>query len=302
MKALAIAKHMLPFTRYPYRGRLVPCPVCEAAEFRPIARLDRRMKRLPTVMCDACGLLFTNPMPTDEELDHYYSRYYRFDYQLALSKPSGTHVHKREQEVVRRLDTFRDLVPAGGRTLDFGAGSGELVAGLLAEGFDAHGFEPGEDYGGHARRKLGDRIKIAGWRDMRFSGEFDLVTCFHVVEHLNAPVEAISAMASWIKPGGKVLVEVPNMASPINKGIGGLHFAHVLSFNTYNLRLAGAKAGLRMVRKIAPTMIVFEKGEAQDAARLARKGLALARANYVEAPPVSTYLRYQLRKVSGRAP
>lgn len=300
MKALAIAKHMLPFTRYPYRGRVIGCPVCEAATFTPVAGLDRRLKRLPTVVCDACGLLFTNPMPTDAELDSYYSRYYRLDYQFARGRPSGVHVGKREREVAKRIAAFRDLLPAGGRTLDFGAGSGELVTGLLANGFDAHGFEPGEAYAAHAQGTLGDRMRAGGWRDVRYDAAFDLVTSFHVVEHLNAPVEAIRRMASWVRPGGKVLVEVPNMLPTVNKGIGELHFAHVLGFNTWNLQLAAARAGLRPLRILRPTMIVFEAGEGPDNAELARKGAAAARKAYVETRPLPAYLRYQAGKVAGR--
>jgi 2-polyprenyl-3-methyl-5-hydroxy-6-metoxy-1,4-benzoquinol methylase len=296
MKAFEIASHLLPFTRYAYEGRIVACPVCGFADSTKIAGFDRRMKRLPTVMCGSCGLLYTNPMPTDAELDAYYSRYYRLDYQGAVSKPSGRHLRKRRTEAALRLETIRHLLPPKARTLDFGAGAGEFVETMLDAGFDAHGFEPGKNYGSHAWERLGGRVKVAAWQDVQFPSAFDLVTCLHVLEHLNTPVQAIEAMASWLAPGGKVFLVVPNMALLAPKGIGGLHFAHVVCFNQHNLILAAAKAGLRPLEIIFPTWIVFERGPAPDVAELPRLGLAAAKASFVDVDPVRSYLSYQFRR------
>jgi SAM-dependent methyltransferase len=296
MKAFDIARRLLPFTGYSYEGRVVPCPVCGCEKFTRVASLDRRIKRLPTVMCNACGLLYTNPMPTTAELDAYYSRHYRLDYQFSLSKPSGRHMRKRSAEAAERLEVVDSLLPRNGRTLDFGAGAGEFVETMLRAGFDAHGFEPGRNYGSHARSRLGDRVRLVGWQEATFPRAFDLVTCFHVLEHLNAPVKAIEAMVSWLEPHGKVFLGVPDMALYAPKGIGALHFAHVVGFNHYNLVLAAAKAGLRPVKVNDLTWIVFERGETPDLAELARLGLATAKAGYVDRNPVRSYLSYWLGK------
>lgn len=293
----AVAKHMLPFTRYPYRGQVVACPVCEAKRFHGIATLDRRFKRLPTVMCEHCGLLYTNPMPDEAELSRYYEKYYRFDYQLATTKPTDKHRRKRHVEAAGRIANLEGLLPSGARTLDFGCGSGEFVEDMLERGHDAHGFEPGAAYGNDARARLGGRIRVARWQDVDFGPEFDLVTCFHVIEHLRDPLAAISAMASWIRPQGRIYIEVPDLGSEPFKGIGGFHFAHVVGFNTFNLQLAAARIGLRPVRIFAPTGILFERaaGEAVDV--LAAKGLRLAREIHADRSALSRYAEYQMGKL-----
>jgi SAM-dependent methyltransferase len=296
MNPFEVARHLLPFTRYRYHGEAVPCPVCGFDGFTPIAGLDRRLKRLSTVMCDRCGLLRTNPMPSAEELDRYYERYYRLDYQGAVSAPRARHLRKRAGEAAERSAWLRPRVPAGGRTLDFGAGSGEFVSAMLDAGFDAHGFEPGAAYASHARGTLGERIQVSGWRDVNFAGEFDLVTCMSVLEHLSTPVEALQAMVSWLKPGGKVFIMVPDMQRHAQKGFGALHFAHVVGFNHHNLQYAAGRAGLRMIDMVNPTRLLFERGAAPDMAELARQGLATARRDYVDKSPVAAYFAYQFGK------
>ena len=299
MNILAIAKYMLPMTRYPYTGGVVACPVCEEVSFTPVAGIDRRLKRLPTVMCDHCGLIYTNPMPTEAELNTYYEKYSRFDYQLATTEPKQKHIVKRRREAEGRAVQLEGLLAPGARTLDFGAGSGEFVALILEKGFDAHGFEPGETYATHAIARLGDRIRLTNWQAADYAADFDLVTCFHVLEHLSTPMPALKRMAGWLKPGGRLYVEVPDMVALSRKGFGGLHFAHVLGFNHDNLALAAANVGFRRMKVVEPTGIIFECGEVspQEREELAASGLAATRAHFIDSAPTASYLTYQLGKV-----
>lgn len=292
---LAIAKHMLPFTRYPFTGREVPCPVCESVENVKVAGFDRRWKQLRTVACTHCGLLYTNPMPDEAELSHYYEKYYRFDYQLASSKPTRKHRANSVMLANQRAANIDGMIKPGARTLDFGCGSGEFVETLLEKGFDAHGFEPGGTYGSDARARLGDRILSGRWQDQTFGAEFDLVSCFHVVEHLRDPMPAIAAMLSWLKPGGRIYIEVPDLGSRPYRGTGGYHFAHVLGFNTFNLKLAAARLGLVPVREFEKTGILFERGDPGDLEVLAGKGRELTNAIFVGKSPQLQYILHTLR-------
>lgn len=290
----------LPFTGYPYEGEHVPCPACGHASSTRICNIDRRLKRLPTFACDACGLLFTNPMPTERELGVYYSQFYRFDYQAAAVAPKGKHLRKRHAEAAARIGQVDDLLAKGARTLDFGCGSGEFVTGMLAKGHDAHGFEPGETYGNHARSLHGDRIKVKGWQDVAYKQKFDLVTCFHVLEHLRNPFDALKQMAEWTWPNGLVYVEVPDLGvEEPSKGFGAFHFAHLLGFNHHNLLIAASRAGLHPKRIVAPTGIIFEHGTGNSIAEEARKGRELSRRLYSDGRAVSNYLKYQLGKITG---
>jgi SAM-dependent methyltransferase len=298
---LELVKYFMPFTRYPYKGEIVGCPVCSCDRGTRIANLDRRLKRLPTFACDNCGLLYTNPMPTDEELDEYYMRLYRLDYQGASKAPKNKHLRKRTKEAASRVVHLVPLLKPASRTLDFGCGTGELVTSLLSLGHDAHGFEPGQTYGNYARSIHGQRITVQGWQHVSYNGQFDLVSCFHVLEHLRNPIAALKQMAEWTRPHGLVYIEVPDMcvANP-NKGFGGFHFAHLLGFNHYNLLLAGSIAGLQPKVVVAPTGIIFEHGAGGDRAKEAERGRKLTASLYGERRATHNYFRYQLWKVFGR--
>jgi SAM-dependent methyltransferase len=298
----SILSFFLPFTGYPYQGHDVVCPGCGHDKYTRMAGIDRRLKRLSTVACDRCGLLFTNPMPTDSELATYYSDFYRFDYQAADTAPKEKHLKKRRVEAATRVGQLKGLLPETGRTLDFGCGSGEFVGAMLALGHDAHGFEPGDTYGSHAKSLYGDRITVNGWQDVTYADQFDLVTCFHVLEHLSNPVDALRQMAAWAKPDGLVFIEVPDLGKiHPNKGFGALHFAHLLGFNHHNLIIAGAEAGLVPERIVAPTGIIFRHGpmETDTVEREAAKGRALTDHLYGGGKMVSNYFKYQIGKLTG---
>lgn len=298
MNLISVINYMRPFSRYRYTGAVVPCPVCGDQECGQIAGYDRRFKALPTVACHSCGMVFTNPMPTEAELTSYYQTYYRLDYQLASSGPKPRHIAKRQAEARLRAERVQHLLPPGGRTLDFGAGSGEFVSHMLDAGFDAHGFEPGASYASHAIQRLGGRFRDSTWQAASYDEGFDLVTCFHVLEHLGRPLPALRRMVEWLRPGGKVYIEVPDTERFLKlKGTGALHFAHVLGFTRPTLLLAAAQAGLRPLRIEEPTGIIFEQGPTADPAALAREGREMMQGILAAGSPSRTYWRYRLGKL-----
>ncbi len=251
-------RYYLPFTGYAYRGELSGCPVCTEKDSRPVAQLDRNWKRLPTVMCNHCGVLYTNPLPTESELGRFYKESYRRLYHRTLRRPRIKHIAKAAKIAQSRVKLTSGMCQPGGRVLDFGCGTGAFVEKMLEAGYDAHGFEIGDSYGGYAREQVGNRIQISDWRQMHYSQEFDLITAFHVVEHLRDPLGAVKKMKSWLAPGGQIFLAVPNLAALPNKGFGWFHFAHVLGFNHWNLLLLGARAGLDPVMVSNPTEIAFK--------------------------------------------
>lgn len=295
---LGVLRNLLPFSRYPYRGEMICCPVCRVSEHRKLASFDRRLKRLSTVVCRGCGLFFTNPMPSNIELATYYERYYRFDYQMNAGAPKMRHLVKRRLEAEKRFNEIKDHLPARARTLDFGAGSGEFVLKLLDAGHDAYGFEPGDGYGRYAQQQLKERFQRASWQDVSYRAEFDLVTCFHVLEHLNDPLAALRRASGWLKPDGLLFIEVPNSLRWFgDKGFGSFHFAHVVGFNRFNLELAAAKAGLVAATVISPTSIAFRRSSGGiDVDTLARKAAASTESALEVISPLSAFLRHKMRK------
>jgi len=295
-----IPAYFLPFIPYLYEGERIDCPVCQNAESRTIAPIDRNFKLSNTVMCTRCGMVFTNPMPSEEELNDFYANFYRFLHQGALFRPRQKHILKRRLEAERNAQEVAEFITDGCRSLDFGCGSGELVQAVQRLGAEAHGFEPGQAYGSFAQKKMGDRIRVGPWQSMHYARKFDLVTMWQVLEHLRDPVSALKTIVSWINPGGKVYVGVPNICATPCKGFGWFHFPHVLSFNHWTIRLAAARCGLRPIKFMRDTDMVFEQGPADNLQELMDQGLALTTQSFVEIGCFRSWGNYLGGKMLGK--
>lgn len=253
--------YFLPFTRYPYQGTEIDCPVCGTDRHEKIFGWDRKLKRLNTHICNDCGLFFHHPMPTDDELADYYATVYRAEYQFFRRRPSASHQRRKADQAQERIATLGKFVDLSTprRILDIGCGSGEVVRALAELGHEAHGIEPNVDFAAHAAKDLPENAQVlaGGWEAELFPEQhFDVVICMHVIEHLNRPLEAIRQIRKWLAPGGTVMLEVPDMRGYTTKGFDRFHFAHTLGFNRECLHLALQKCDLYPIKYCPTTLMI----------------------------------------------
>lgn len=262
-KLLASLQNHLPFVPYAYKGTDQNCNLCGSARTLLICETDRRLKPLRTVACEDCGLLRTDPMPSEGELGAYYAHGYRLDYQFALSNsPPRFHLVRSEREARGRIALLAPLLKPGSRVLDVGAGSGEFLACAASIGHIPHGLEPGRKFADFARRHHGLRLDAHGWQEAAFpDGSFDLITASHVLEHLREPVSAMQRMARWLADDGLIYIAVPNAFGKRGHAFQKFHFAHVYNFTPETLVWAGMAAGLEPDPRVPSkgTTIVFRK-------------------------------------------
>jgi 2-polyprenyl-3-methyl-5-hydroxy-6-metoxy-1,4-benzoquinol methylase len=254
--------------RYRFHGETVACPLCGGEAHDVVARRDRHFNPLTTVLCRGCGLVFTNPMPTEAEIDAFYRHDYRAAYHGA-ARPTAKTLVKAERGAAQRLARLAPLLRPGTKLLDVGAAEGAFVAAVSHAGFAATGLEPNEGFALYARETGGASIVIGGWREAELPAKgFDIVTLHHVLEHLRDPVGALKRIAAWAKPGGLVQIAVPNVEDTRRSPLARFHFGHLYNYNRTSLIAMAARAGLAPLEghDAAPTDIVFiAGGEAQPA-------------------------------------
>ena len=108
----------------------------------------------------------------------------------------------------------RRLLPAGGRVLDLGCASGGLLALLRPQA----GYLAGLELSATAARaagEVGDLVVQGALEDPGLpfeAGSFDVVVLADVLEHLPDPPAALRRACGWCRPGGHVLLSVPNVA------------------------------------------------------------------------------------------
>jgi 2-polyprenyl-3-methyl-5-hydroxy-6-metoxy-1,4-benzoquinol methylase len=221
----------------------VGCPVCHSTEAMLVGERDRRGQPLKSLLCLRCGLTRVDPLPGPEELRLYYEEMYRLEYKGVL-RPKAYHVIRAARAACDRIAWLRPHLPPGGRWLDVGAGSGEFAYLLRRTGFDVTALEPNRGYGEYVRDTLGLTVMRGFLEDLEErSGEFDGLSCFHVLEHHPDPVTALGRMHRLLRPNGLLAVEVPNAAFALVHPQSRFHAAHVVHFHRETLELSVARAG-----------------------------------------------------------
>jgi hypothetical protein len=204
---------------------------------------DRRGHPLRTTICRACGLVWSNPRPSEADVRQYYSREYRLDYK-GQSTPSLRHIARSARGALNRYRALAPYIKEGDRIYDAGAGGGEVVYTLRKLGFDAIGIEPDERYACHARESLGVPVETGFVQDATYpGGSFDVVTMYHSLEHVEDPFAILSRLRGWMSERGVLLIEVPNVEAVCIAPGHRFHFAHFYNFNRETLEALGRKAG-----------------------------------------------------------
>jgi 2-polyprenyl-3-methyl-5-hydroxy-6-metoxy-1,4-benzoquinol methylase len=218
----------------------VPCNLCGSTVVRRLyTSRDYRLQVDDTewsvVRCVRCGLGFLNPRPTREEAGRYYPSWY-------FSKRKGD---------MGRYRRLAEYVPAGsGRLLDVGTADGHFLELMRERGWTVAGVEPGG-----SRPESDDRgldihyVPFPEGAGVLESASFDVITAWAVFEHLHDPKGAFRECARLLKPGGKLVIQVPNLDSPVSRlPIKEDVPRHLYMYTPATLRKLGATASLKLDR------------------------------------------------------
>ena len=129
-------------------------------------------------------------------------------------------------------------IPAGGKILDAGCGTGQVVARLDQMGFEAYGIEvslPNVEMA----LKVSDRCSCYDGKRVPFDDEtFDAVGSFNVLEHVDEPEAYIRELVRVLRPGGRIVLSSPN-------------FHRVIGFRDYHPHMRGLANKVKNARTLA---------------------------------------------------
>jgi 2-polyprenyl-3-methyl-5-hydroxy-6-metoxy-1,4-benzoquinol methylase len=238
---------MTPLQRFAPHHAASACNLCSTREGTLVAVADRHGQPLAVTCCKGCGLAYVDPIPTRDELARFYAERYRLEYKQA-SQPRLKHIHRAGRVAQGRLRTAALLAAPPARVLDCGAGGGEFSYLLTSRGYRLTGIEPNDGYREYARAEYGVDLRPGTLDDNDFApGEFDLITIFHVIEHVPDPGAALARLSGWLRPGGHLYVEVPNALTDVSSPSNLYHRAHLYYFAAAPLAALARRAGLSPV-------------------------------------------------------
>lgn len=232
----------------------LPCDNCGSREHDPLFLNQDYIsgEAFAVVQCRQCGLARTACALGPEQLQAYYGpTYYGSEarrFHPWIESAIAWFRDRRAREVMRLRST-------PGRVLDIGCGRGLMLAELKRRGWQCAGTEPSQELAHAIRRDSGIEVKTeASLLDCNFdAGSFDVVTLWHVLEHLPAPVRTLREIRRILKPGGVVIVEVPNLDSWQARFGGGAWFhldtpRHLYHFSRRSLQTILEQAGFILFR------------------------------------------------------
>jgi 2-polyprenyl-3-methyl-5-hydroxy-6-metoxy-1,4-benzoquinol methylase len=158
----------------------------------------------------------------------------------------------------RSIPTFIE----NGALLDVGSGLGTYLLLLRSLGWRVHGIEASRSAASYAQDQLGLDVKCGLFEDVVFPKNFfDVITMWHSLEHFADPRSILLKAHRLLKPGGKLLIAVPNYASMDRKIFGenwnGLEIPlHLFHFNPCSIQTALERTGFhcgRVMHTIRPS-------------------------------------------------
>lgn len=150
-----------------------------------------------------------------------------------------------------------------------GCSSGAFLGTAVKLGFRAEGVEPAPKAAAAARAAgLNVRqglLQQAGYTD----GQFDAVTLFEVIEHLQQPLELLRECQRILRPGGILLIGTGNVASWSMAAMGARweylsiakHGGHVSFFNPASIAAIGQRSGFSVAAVHTRGVRFCEKGD-----------------------------------------
>ena len=193
--------------------------------------------------CQSCGFTFTNPQ--------FFPDDYNMIYQNA-PKPTDSKItlHAGDTRRFRRLARIvRADVGEFDRFLDFGCGRGGFLVAMddpAGIGFELG--EPGAFSVGRSVVKTGHFLDLAGGPGLE-KGSLDLITSFDVFEHLPDLDQYVRALSTLLKPGGHVVITVPDIGrwnAKLARSRWNMYLLeHLWYFNKQTLRAFMKRAGFR---------------------------------------------------------
>ena len=182
----------------------VRCFVCGTTATSPNVEVDTDTG-YDLVRCAACRTLFTDARNAPPASELYPAFSQSTDGVAAASnKAAGGFLRKR-------VSVAQSVSPTG-RSLDFGAGNGAFARAMQAAGFESVGLEPFSLGTPTTAPRL--TLLRAPLADAAPSlGQFDVITMWHVLEHLDNPVDVLHQLADHLTPTGAFVISVPNEGS-----------------------------------------------------------------------------------------
>ncbi|WP_299758766.1 class I SAM-dependent methyltransferase [uncultured Pontibacter sp.] len=195
--------------------RLEQCPICGKEAFKNFLVVNDKAvskESFVIVECENCSFKFTNPRPDVNSIGQYYESE---DYISHSNTTSG--IINRAYHVVRSITTKQKVelinkyAPIKGSILDYGCGTGTFLSACKKDDWEIRGVEPNTKARTVATQETGEII-AESLEDIE-GEKYEVITLWHVLEHIHALNETIEQLLEHLQDDGTMVIAVPNADS-----------------------------------------------------------------------------------------
>jgi len=195
---------------------LQKCPICAGNKLsQHLICTDYLVSKeqFNLVKCDACGFVFTNPRPDQEEIQPYYEseEYYSHrDEKKGLIERIYAYI--RGINIKYKTELAGNYINKGERLLDYGCGVGFFIQAMNEKKVQTLGLEPSSNARAIAEAN-GLSVKpieaLQGIEDKSLSA----ISMWHVLEHIHELDNTLNVLLQKLRPDATLIVAVPNCKS-----------------------------------------------------------------------------------------
>lgn len=157
------------------------------------------------------GFLETFPQPLENLAKYYESEHYISHSDSSKSLSDKIYQFIKTINIHHKFSMLKNP-KSGSKILDYGCGAGDFLAFAKTKNLEVLGVEPNENAREIAQKKVGQN-SILNSEINEISETFDIITLWHVLEHIPNLYDFIEELKSHLNPNGKIYIAVPNYNS-----------------------------------------------------------------------------------------
>jgi 2-polyprenyl-3-methyl-5-hydroxy-6-metoxy-1,4-benzoquinol methylase len=195
---------------------LSACPVCDNETFTNFLNCPDHFlsKEIFTICkCEKCGFLFTNPRPEADKLSSYYqSEKYISHSNSRKGFQNSLYQWVRNYTISQKFELINGY-KQNGALLDIGCATGEFLNYFKNRKWDVLGIEPDKSARKKGIENYSLNIDEESHLNMIPPSSFDVITMWHVLEHVPLLNERVEQLQKLLRPDGYLFIAVPNANS-----------------------------------------------------------------------------------------